>query len=82
MLAVQTAINVVRKGMQIMNDTSSFGSFIYSFLMSVRDEFVKLPCLVFPLLSNALSRPNNVFSVSFFLSHNLMIANAIPRARA
>ncbi|KAF8225980.1 tubulin nucleotide-binding domain-like protein [Tricholoma matsutake] len=48
------------QGIQIMNDTSSFGGFINSFIVALRDESVKLPCLVFPLLSDAVSRHNDV----------------------
>jgi hypothetical protein len=51
------------QGIQIMNDTSSFGGFINSFLVSLRDEAVKLPCLVFPLLSDTVSRHNNIHDV-------------------
>lgn len=39
-----------------MNDTSSFGSFTHSFISSFRDELLKMPCLVFPLLSDAVPR--------------------------
>lgn len=41
-----------------MDDTSTFGSFINSLLTSFQDEFVKLPALVFPVLSAA--RPSNI----------------------
>lgn len=34
-----------------MNDTPSFGSFTHAFLTRFRDDFVKLPCLSFPVLS-------------------------------
>ncbi|KAF9462802.1 Misato segment II tubulin-like domain-containing protein [Collybia nuda] len=44
------------QGIQVINDTASFGSFINSFLTAFRDEFVKLPCLVIPLLTDAGSR--------------------------
>ncbi|RDB18272.1 Protein dml-1 [Hypsizygus marmoreus] len=44
------------QGLQVMNDTATFGGFINSFLTSVHDEHAKLPCLVFPLLSDAVSR--------------------------
>ncbi|KAG6907553.1 hypothetical protein DXG01_008539 [Tephrocybe rancida] len=43
------------QGLQIMNDTSTFGGFIHSFLTSFRDQYTKLPCLVVPLLSNGTS---------------------------
>ncbi|KAH9915313.1 Misato segment II tubulin-like domain-containing protein [Fomitopsis serialis] len=41
-------------GIQVMNDTSTFGGFTNSFLTTYRDEFPKLPCLAFPLLSHNL----------------------------
>ncbi|KAG5648222.1 hypothetical protein DXG03_006179 [Asterophora parasitica] len=45
------------QGIQIMNDTSTFGGFMNSFITSLRDQYGKLPCLVIPLLSDAVSRP-------------------------
>ncbi|KAJ7776805.1 mtDNA inheritance protein Dml1 [Mycena maculata] len=41
------------QGIQIIHDASTFGGFIDSFLTSLRDDFVKLPLLVWPLLSDA-----------------------------
>ncbi|KAJ7505868.1 Misato segment II tubulin-like domain-containing protein [Mycena galericulata] len=41
------------QGIQLIHDTSTFGSFINSFLTSVRDDLGKLPLLAWPLLSNA-----------------------------
>ena len=46
-----------------MNDTSSFGGFINSFIVALRDESVKLPCLVFPLLSDAVSWYSDIHDV-------------------
>ncbi|KAJ6565727.1 Misato segment II tubulin-like domain-containing protein [Mycena sp. CBHHK59/15] len=40
------------QGIQLMHDTSTFGSFMNSFLTSLHDEFLKLPLLAWPLLSN------------------------------
>lgn len=37
-----------------MNDTATFGSFIDSFLTSFRDEYLKIPSIIFPLLSDVL----------------------------
>lgn len=37
-----------------MHDTASFGGFTNALLTSFRDEFVKLPCLAFPLLSRSI----------------------------
>lgn len=51
-----------------MNDTSSFGGFINSFIVSLRDEAVKLPCMVFPLLSDAITRQNDVHDVDLSLT--------------
>lgn len=51
-----------------MNDTASFGSFVNSFLTAFRDEFVKLPCLAIPLLSDAGSRHIDVDDVSYSLT--------------
>ncbi|KDQ54693.1 hypothetical protein JAAARDRAFT_182189 [Jaapia argillacea MUCL 33604] len=42
------------QGIQLMNNTETFGSFTDSFLLSYRDEFAKLPCLAFPLMSGVL----------------------------
>jgi len=42
------------QGIQVMNDTATFGGFTDSFLNAVRDELPKLPCLSFPILSNAV----------------------------
>ncbi|KAF8055192.1 mtDNA inheritance protein Dml1 [Lyophyllum atratum] len=44
------------QGIQIMNDTSTFGGFMNSFLTSFRDQYLKLPCLAFPLLSDGISK--------------------------
>lgn len=43
------------QGLQVINDTGSFGGFTNAFLTSFRDDFPKLPCLAFPLLSSAVS---------------------------
>ncbi|KAJ7648544.1 Misato segment II tubulin-like domain-containing protein [Mycena rosella] len=40
------------QGIQLMHDTATFGSFVNSFLTSLRDDFVKLPLLSWPLLSD------------------------------
>ncbi|KAJ7268065.1 Misato segment II tubulin-like domain-containing protein [Mycena rebaudengoi] len=42
------------QGVQLMHDTSTFGSFVDSFLTSLRDNFLKLPVLAWPLLSDAV----------------------------
>ena len=34
-----------------MNDTATFGSFTQAFLTRFRDEFIKLPTVMFPILS-------------------------------
>ncbi|GLB45716.1 putative tubulin domain containing protein [Lyophyllum shimeji] len=44
------------QGIQVINDTPTFGGFINSFLTSFRDQYLKIPCLVFPLLSDAVSK--------------------------
>ncbi|KAK0472500.1 mtDNA inheritance protein Dml1 [Armillaria novae-zelandiae] len=41
------------QGMQVLNDTASFGPFIHSLLTALHDDMLKLPCLAFPLLSNS-----------------------------
>ena len=51
-----------------MNDASSFGGFINSFIASLRDESVKIPCLVIPLLSDAVSRHRDTYDVSHYLT--------------
>ncbi|KAL6308792.1 Misato segment II tubulin-like domain-containing protein [Sparassis latifolia] len=40
-------------GIQVMHDTATFGGFTDSLLTVIRDDFPKLPCLAFPLLSGA-----------------------------
>jgi hypothetical protein len=60
------------KGIQITNDTSSFAGFINSFVVSLRDEAVKLPYLVFPLLSDSVSRQNDIHDVAYFLTVVIM----------
>jgi len=52
------------QGIQVMNDTASFGSFISSFLISFHDEYLKLPSLIFPLLSDVVPRHIDVDDVS------------------
>ncbi|KAF9494734.1 tubulin nucleotide-binding domain-like protein [Pleurotus eryngii] len=42
------------QGIQIIEDTLTFGSFIDSFINSFRDEFSRLPILSFPLLSQSI----------------------------
>ncbi|EMD35050.1 hypothetical protein CERSUDRAFT_107070 [Gelatoporia subvermispora B] len=42
------------QGIQLMHDTASFGGFTNGFLTAFRDEFFKLPCLAFPLLSSSI----------------------------
>ncbi|KAF9481069.1 tubulin nucleotide-binding domain-like protein [Pholiota conissans] len=43
------------QGIQIINDTDSFGSFMASFLASFRDEYLKLPSICIPVISGAIS---------------------------
>lgn len=57
-------VSVPPKGVQIMNDTSTFGSFTHSFLTRFRDEFVKLPSFSFPILSGVDPRVADVDDVS------------------
>ncbi|KAI0920356.1 hypothetical protein AcV5_010118 [Taiwanofungus camphoratus] len=46
------------QGIQVMNDTATFGGFTDSFLTAFRDEFPKLPCLTFSILSRAFPGPS------------------------
>jgi hypothetical protein len=46
--------HICLQGVQLMHDTSTFGSFVDSFLTSLRDNFLKLPVLAWPLLSDAV----------------------------
>lgn len=48
-----------------MNDTATFGGFTDSFLTAFRDEFPKLPCLTFSILSRAFPGPSGPDDVSF-----------------
>lgn len=43
---------ISRQGLQVLNDTASFGPFIHSLLTALHDDMLKIPCLAFPLLSN------------------------------
>ncbi|SJL14424.1 uncharacterized protein ARMOST_17881 [Armillaria ostoyae] len=40
------------QGIQVLNDTASFGPFVHSLLTALHDDMLKIPCLAFPLLSN------------------------------
>lgn len=51
------------KGLQLMNDTSTFGAFSYSFLMAFYDELSRAPCLSFPLMGDAVPRNTNLENV-------------------
>ncbi|KAI0002430.1 Misato segment II tubulin-like domain-containing protein [Russula compacta] len=42
------------QGLQLCTDNASFGSFVNSFLTAFRDEFPKLPTLMFAVLSDAV----------------------------
>ncbi|KAF8648203.1 hypothetical protein AX16_006342 [Volvariella volvacea WC 439] len=39
------------QGIHVMNDAGNFGSFTNSLLVAIRDEYAKMPSLVFPFLS-------------------------------
>ncbi|KIP06639.1 hypothetical protein PHLGIDRAFT_24463 [Phlebiopsis gigantea 11061_1 CR5-6] len=41
-------------GIQVINDAAAFGSFTASFLTRFRDDFTKLSCLSFPILSGCV----------------------------
>ncbi|KAF8200179.1 mtDNA inheritance protein Dml1 [Pholiota molesta] len=43
------------QGIQILNDTDTFGSFMASFFASFRDEYLKLPSICMPLISGVIS---------------------------
>jgi len=47
-----------------MNDTDTFGSFLSSFLASFRDEYLKLPSLIFPLMAGVVSQTPDCDDVS------------------
>lgn len=51
------------QGLQIMNDTTTFGGFTHSFLTAFRDEFMKLPCWTFSMLSDCIPSTLNVDDV-------------------
>ncbi|KIK50577.1 hypothetical protein GYMLUDRAFT_182599 [Collybiopsis luxurians FD-317 M1] len=48
------------QGLQLTTDTSTFGSFSYSFLMAFHDELSRAPCLSFPLMTDAVPRNINL----------------------
>lgn len=52
-----------------MNDSTSFGGFISSFLTAVRDQHTKLPCFVVPFLSTGLSKQLRSGDVSRCLAY-------------
>lgn len=41
-------------GLQVMSDSLTFGGFTHAFLTRFRDDFAKLPCIAFPVLSGLL----------------------------
>ncbi|KAJ8522249.1 hypothetical protein ONZ45_g1153 [Pleurotus djamor] len=47
------------QGLQLIEDTTTFGSFTHSFLTSFYDDFSKLPLLSFPLLSDSIPSKNS-----------------------
>jgi hypothetical protein len=47
-------LHLLHQGIQVMNDTDTFGSFTHSLLTSICDEISKLSCLCFPFLSDAI----------------------------
>lgn len=56
------------QGIQLMHDTASFGGFTNGFLTAFRDEFFKLPCLAFPLLSSSI--PGSVDQDNVSVKHS------------
>ena len=62
--SLKNATTSFRKGIQLTHDTSTFGSFVDSFLTSFRDEFPKLSVMSFPLLSNLIPGSIDVDDVS------------------
>ncbi|KAE9407478.1 tubulin nucleotide-binding domain-like protein [Gymnopus androsaceus JB14] len=54
------------QGLQLMNDTSTFGAFSYSFLMAFYDELSRAPCLSFPLMGDAVPRNTNLENTIHF----------------
>ncbi|KAJ7162919.1 mtDNA inheritance protein Dml1 [Mycena filopes] len=48
------------QGIQLMHDTSTFGSFMNSLLTTLRDDFGKLPLVSLPLLSDATPSFNSM----------------------
>ncbi|KAJ3509360.1 hypothetical protein NLJ89_g5262 [Agrocybe chaxingu] len=48
------------QGIQVMNDTDTFGSYMESFFVSFRDEYLKLPSLSFPLGVGGISKAPDV----------------------
>ncbi|ESK86503.1 protein dml1 [Moniliophthora roreri MCA 2997] len=48
------------QGMQVINDTATFGSFTHSLLSTFHDELSKAPSIVFPLLANVVPRGKHI----------------------
>ena len=53
------------QGLHLMHDTNQFGGLIHSFLGTFRDEFVKLPTMAFPFISDAVTDSDNVSTDNF-----------------
>uniref|UniRef100_A0A8H7XJ48 Tubulin nucleotide-binding domain-like protein n=1 Tax=Psilocybe cubensis TaxID=181762 RepID=A0A8H7XJ48_PSICU len=59
------------QGVQLINDTDTFGSFMGTFFTHFRDEYPKLPSFSFPILSGATSdydAPTSLYHQSAILS--------------
>ncbi|PPQ91103.1 hypothetical protein CVT25_013141 [Psilocybe cyanescens] len=66
------------QGVQILNDTDTFGSFMGSFFASFRDEYLKLPSFSFPILSGPISDRDEV---SILLAYCNILINRFQTER-
>ncbi|CAA7263931.1 unnamed protein product [Cyclocybe aegerita] len=65
------------QGIQVLNDASTFGSYMGSFFVSFRDEYLKLPSLSFPLGVGGISKSldiENAESTRKFLNEALYLS--------
>ena len=60
----------LRQGFQIMNDVDSFGSFMNSFLIPLREEYPKISSIVFPLMSSGTAQNLDIGHVRSLTFHH------------
>ncbi|KAJ7599384.1 mtDNA inheritance protein Dml1 [Mycena floridula] len=61
------------QGIQVMNDASDYAGFTHSFLTHFRDELLKTPSIVFPILSGV--KPGQTRQEGQIRAHNRIVVN-------